>query len=208
MFTNDGPVVVEVYGAGTVHGYSTANGKLIFQSNADLEVDGNVDIDLSVADLQAGIQALVDLPSKEFSASANGFLLVWVVKDIASAEGGVPSLGVAACGSSFDVNAGLSYPVGGLLSVLGGPRRRRGSPNVIQPMSAAVDGRAPVILPRVSGGGRADRLSGTVRGDRGRTGWRRPDLGLAHVPVANRRRLSFSAWSIIGGPRCLPGAER
>lgn len=141
-FNNDGPVVVEVDGAGTVHGYSIANGKLIFQSNGYFEVDGNVDIDLSVADLQAGIQALVDLPSKEFSASANGFLRVGG-QDIASAQGVVSSLGVAACGSSFDVNAGFSYPWGGSPSVSVGLGGCDISPYVIQPMSAAADGRVP-----------------------------------------------------------------
>ena len=141
-FTNGGPVVVEVDGTGTVHGYSIANGKLIFRSNGYFEVDGNVDIDLDVADLQAGIQALVDLPSKEFSASANGFLRVGG-QDIASAQGVVSSLGVAACGSSFGVNAGFSYPWGGSPSVSVGLGGCDISPYVIQPMSTARDVRLP-----------------------------------------------------------------
>ncbi len=142
-FINGGPVVVEVDGAGTVHGFSIANGKLIFQSNGYFEVDGNVDVDLSVAELQAGIQALVDLPSKEFSASANGLLRVGG-QDIASAQGVVSSLGVAACGSSFDVNAGFSYPWGGSPSLSVGLGGCDISPYVIQPMSAAAgDARAP-----------------------------------------------------------------
>jgi hypothetical protein len=115
-FINGGPVVVEVDGDGAVHGYDIANGKLIFQTNGYFEVDGNVDIDLDVAELRAGIQAFVDLPSREFSASANGELLV-AGEDIASAQAVVSSIGVAACGSAFDVNAGFSYPWGGTPSV-------------------------------------------------------------------------------------------
>jgi hypothetical protein len=142
-FVNGGPVVVEVDGAGTVHGYAIANGKLIFQSNGYFEVDGNLDIDLSVAELQAGIQALVDLPSKEFSASANGFLRVGG-EEIASAQGVVSSLGVAACGSTLGVNAGFSYPWGGSPSVSVGLGGCDISPYVIQPMPApARDDRAP-----------------------------------------------------------------
>jgi hypothetical protein len=138
-FIDGGPVVVEVDGAGTVHGYSIANAKLIFQSNGYFEVDGNVDIDLSVAELQAGIQAFVDLPSKEFSASVNGSLQVGG-EDIASAQGVVSSLGVAACGSSFGINAGFSYPWGGSPSVSVGLGGCDISPYVIKPMAAtAID---------------------------------------------------------------------
>lgn len=140
-FVNGGLVVVEVDGAGTVHGYSIANGKLIFQSNGYFEVDGNFDIDLSVAELQAGIQAFVDLPAKEFSAAANGFLRVGGT-DIASAQGVVSSLGVAACGSDFGVNAGFSYPWGGTPSVSLGLGGCDISPYVIKPMSSAAADRA------------------------------------------------------------------
>jgi hypothetical protein len=148
---NGGPVVVEVDGAGTVHGFSIANGKLILQSNGYFEVNGNVDVDLSVVDLQAEIQALVDLPAKEFSASVNGFLRVGG-QDIASAQGVVSSLGVAACGSSFGVNAGFSYPWGGSPSLSVGLGGCDISLYVIQPMSAAAnDDRAPApVTPTTS----------------------------------------------------------
>jgi hypothetical protein len=134
-FVNGGPVVVEVDGAGTVHGYSIANGKLIFRSNGYFEVDGNFDIDLAVAELQAGIQAFVDLPSKQFSATANGSLRVGGT-EIASAQGVVSSLGVAACGSDFGVNAGFAYPWGGTPSVSLGLGGCDISAYVIKPMSS------------------------------------------------------------------------
>lgn len=137
-FVNSGPVVVEVDGAGTVHGYSIANGKLIFQSNGYFEVDGNVDIDLSVAELQAGIQAFVDIPSKQFSATADGDLRVGG-EDIASAQGVVSSLGVAACGSDLGVNAGFAYPWGGTPSVSLGFGSCDISPYVITPMSTPTE---------------------------------------------------------------------
>jgi hypothetical protein len=111
-FINGGPVVMEVDGQGSVHGFQIANGKLVFQTNGYFEVDGNVDIDLAVAELKAGINAFVDLPAKEFSSDLNGELLVGGY-DIASAQAVISSLGVAACGSAFGVNAGFGYPWGG-----------------------------------------------------------------------------------------------
>ena len=164
-FVNGGPVVVEVDGAGTVHGYSIANGKLIFQSNGYFEVDGNVDIDLSVAELQAGIQAFVDLPAKEFSAAANGSLRVGGT-DIASAQGVVSSLGVAACGSDFGVNAGFSYPWGGTPSVSLGLGGCDISPYVIQPIHPRP--RRPTMSRRPPCGCARGRVA-TTSGRRSRT---------------------------------------
>ena len=115
-FINGGPVVLEVDGTGSLHGFQIATAKLLFQTNGYFEVDGNVDIDLDVAELKAGLQAFVDLPAREFSANVTGELLVGGY-DIASAQAVVSSLGVAACGSTFGVNAGFGYPWGGSPSV-------------------------------------------------------------------------------------------
>jgi hypothetical protein len=135
-FINGGPVVLEVDGAGSVHGFQIANGKLIFQTNGYFEVDGNVDIDLDVAELKAGMSAFVDLPAKEFSANVNGELLVGGY-DIASAQAVVSSLGVAACGSTFGVNAGFGYPWGGSPSVSVGVGGCDISSYVAKPVSVA-----------------------------------------------------------------------
>ncbi len=135
-FINGGPVVLEVDGTGTVHGFQIANGKLIFQTNGYFEVDGNVDIDLAVAELKAGITAFVDLPANEFSANTTGELLVGGY-DIASAQAVVSSLGVAACGSTFGVNAGFGYPWGGSPSVSIGLGGCDISSYVAQPASVA-----------------------------------------------------------------------
>jgi hypothetical protein len=140
-FINGGPVVVEVDGQGSVHGFQVANAKLLFQSNGYFEVDGNVDINLSVAELKAGLKAFVDLPAKEFSANVTGELLVGGY-DIVSAQAVVSSLGVAACGSAFDVNAGFSYPWGGSPSVSIGLGGCDISAYVAKPVSVASATRA------------------------------------------------------------------
>ena len=168
-FVDGGPVIVVVDGSGTVHGYSIANGKLIFQSNGYFEVDGNVDIDLSVAELQAGLQALVDLPSKRFSATANGSLRVGST-EIASAQGVVSSLGVAACGSDLGVNAGFSYSWGGTPSVSVGLGGCDISPYVIQPSSS------PAASDRVAPGHRA----------------------VSHVSVATASAAPFEDFAVTG----------
>jgi len=144
-FINGGPVVLEADGSGSVHGFNVANAKLIFQTNGYFEVDGNVDIDLDVADLTASMDAFVDLPAKEFSANVNGQLSIAGYSAI-SAQAVVSSLGVAACGSDFGLHAGLSYPWGGTPDASVGTGSCDLSPFVVKPVSVATvarrDGRA------------------------------------------------------------------
>ncbi len=141
-FINGGPVVLEADGSGSVHGFDIANAKLIFQSNGYFEVNGNVDIDLDVAELTADMDAFVDLPAKEFSADVNGQLQIAGYSAI-SVQAVVSSLGVAACGSDFGLHAGLSYPWGGTPDASVGTGSCDLSPFVVKPVSvASVAGRA------------------------------------------------------------------
>ena len=141
-FINGGPVVLEADGSGSVHGFDIANAKLIFQSNGYFEVNGNVDIDLDVAELTANMDAFVDLPAKEFSADVNGQLQIAGYSAI-SVQAVVSSLGVAACGSDFGLHAGLSYPWGGTPDASVGTGSCDLSPFVVKPVSvASVAGRA------------------------------------------------------------------
>jgi hypothetical protein len=141
-FINGGPVVLEADGSGSVHGFDIANAKLIFQTNGYFEVNGNVDIDLDVAELKAGMDAFVDLPAKEFSANVNGDLDIAGYSAI-SVQAVISSLGVAACGSDFGLHAGLSYPWGGTPDASVGTGSCDLSPFVVKPVSvASVAGRA------------------------------------------------------------------
>jgi hypothetical protein len=141
-FINGGPVVLEVDGSGSVHGFNIANAKLIFQTNGYFEVNGNVDIDLDVAELTASMDAFVDLPAKEFSANVNGQLQIAGYSAI-SVQAVVSSLGVAACGSDFGLHAGLSYPWGGTPDASVGTGSCDLSAFVVRPVSVvAVAGRA------------------------------------------------------------------
>ena len=140
-FINGGPVVLEVDGSGSVHGFDIATAKLLFQTNGYFEVDGNVDIQVSGAELTAGLQAFVDLPAREFSANVNGNLSLWGESAI-SVQAVVSSVGVAACGSEFGLHAGLSYPWGGTPDPMLGTGSCDLSAFVVKPVSvAAVAGR-------------------------------------------------------------------
>ena len=141
-FINGGPVVLEADGSGSVHGFDIANAKLIFQTNGYFEVNGNVDVDLDVAELRAGLDAFVDLPAKEFSANVNGELSIGGASAI-SVQAVISSLGVAACGSEFGLHAGLSYPWGGTPDASVGTGSCDLSPFVVTPVSvASVAGRS------------------------------------------------------------------
>jgi hypothetical protein len=110
-FVDNGPVVVEVDGSGSVHGMQIATAKLLFQTNGYFEVDGNIDVDLDVAELQASVKALADLPAKEFSAEINGSLSVLGYGTF-GISGIVSSKGVAACGTVLGETFGLHYAWG------------------------------------------------------------------------------------------------
>jgi hypothetical protein len=140
-FINNGPVVLEVDGSGAVHGFTIATAKLLFQTNGYFEVDGNVDIQVSGAELTAGLQAFVDLPAKEFSASANGQLSLWGESAI-GVQAVISSKGVAACGTELGLHAGLGYPWGGTPDLLLGTGDCDLSAYEVKPVSvAAVAGR-------------------------------------------------------------------
>ncbi len=154
-FINGGPVVLEADGSGSVHGFNIANAKLIFQTNGYFEVNGNVDIDLDVAELKAGMDAFVDLPAKEFSANVNGELDISGYSAI-SVQAVISSLGVAACGSDFGLHAGLSYPWGGTPDASVGTGSCDLSAFVVRPVSVAtvagLRGRARVAAVSTSAG--------------------------------------------------------
>jgi len=138
-FINGGPVVVHVDGSGAVHGLQVATAKLLFQTNGYFEVDGNLDVDLDVAELQASLKAFADLPAKEFSAQINGTLSIAGYSAI-GIEGVVSSKGVAACGSYLGAAFGLYYAWGDTPSAGFGCDV---SPYVVAPVSvASIAGRA------------------------------------------------------------------
>jgi hypothetical protein len=119
-FTDNGPVTIEVDGSGAVHGFQIATAKLVFRTDGFFEVDGNIDIDLDVADLNGGLDAFVDLPTKSFSAEAHMNLSV-LGFDVTSADAIVSSIGVAACANvAPGLNVGVGYKWGGSASILGG----------------------------------------------------------------------------------------
>ena len=176
-FINGGPVVLEADGSGSVHGFNIANAKLIFQTNGYFEVNGNVDVDLDVAELTASMDAFVDLPAKEFSANVNGQLNIAGYSAI-SVQAVISSLGVAACGSDFGLHAGLSYPWGGTPDASVGTGSCDLSPFVVKPVSvASVAGRTRSRAGRRGG----DRRRRAVRGHRRHRRGRVP-VGRPHQP--------------------------
>ena len=119
-FTDNGPVTIEVDGSGAVHGFNIATAKLVFRTDGFFEVDGNVDINLDVADLNGGLDAFVDLPNESFSAEAKMNLSVLDVS-VDSADAIVSSVGVAACANVTPlVTVGIGYKWGGSPAILGG----------------------------------------------------------------------------------------
>jgi hypothetical protein len=118
-FVDNGPVIVTVEGTGALHGFQIATAKLVFQTNGYFEVDGNVNIDLGVAALEAGVKAFIDLPAKEFSSELQGHLTL-LGYDVASADSVISSKGVGACGSAFGVSLGIGYLWGGSVDVIAG----------------------------------------------------------------------------------------
>jgi hypothetical protein len=152
-FQNNGPVIVEVDGQGTLHGFQILTAKALFETDGYFELDGNVDIDLTVAELRASLSAFVDLPAKEFSANVQGQLSVGGY-DIVSGQAVISSLGVAACGSSLGVNAGFGYPWGGTPSISVGLGGCDISGYVVKPTASAdIDGvhRRAAAVPMTSG---------------------------------------------------------
>ncbi|HET9104818.1 MAG TPA: hypothetical protein VFN55_15815 [Solirubrobacteraceae bacterium] len=114
-FIDNGPVVLEVDGAGSVHGLQIATAKLIFQTNGYFEADGNLNVDLDVVALQASLKAFADLPAKTFSAELNGSIS-GSISPFGSfsigVDGIISSKGFAACGSAFGGQLGFAYPWG------------------------------------------------------------------------------------------------
>jgi hypothetical protein len=162
-FINGGPVVLEVDGSGAVHGLTVATAKLLFQTNGYFEVDGNLDVDLDVAELQASLKAFADLPAKEFSAQINGTLSIAGYSAI-GIEGVVSSKGVAACGSYLGAAFGLYYAWGDTPSAGFGCDV---SPYVVKPVSVASvagRGRARVAAVAMTAGAPFDDLAVTGSG--------------------------------------------
>ena len=189
--------------SGAVHGEDIANAKLIFQTNGYFEADGDVDVDLGVAEVQGGLKAFADLPAKVFSANVNGDLSIGGASAI-SVQAVISSLGVAACGSEFGLHAGLSYPWGGTPDASVGTGSCDLSPFEVRPVSvASVAGR--------SGGTRVAKVAtagGTPFEDIAVTGAGRPPSvvltspgGKTVVPVA------FGPGAASAGAVALPVAR-
>ncbi len=94
---NGSPTIIEVGGTGAIHGEDIANAKLIFQTNGYFEADGNVDINLGVAEVEGGIKAFADLPGKLFSGDVHGSVSFGGIP-LASAESLIATTGLGACG--------------------------------------------------------------------------------------------------------------
>jgi hypothetical protein len=142
-FIDNGPVVLEVDGAGSVHGLQIATAKLLFQTNGYFEVDGSLNVDLDVAQLQANLTAFADLPAHEFSAQIQGSLSIAGYSAF-GAQGIISSKGVAACGSYLGESIGLYYTWGQSPSAGFGCDV---SPYVVKPVSiaAAYRGSRPLV---------------------------------------------------------------
>jgi hypothetical protein len=111
-FLDSGLVILEADGSGSLHGYNIVGAKLIFQTNGYLEVDGSVNLDLDVAQINAKLSAFIDLPAKEFSSEVQGDLQV-LGTDVSAADIVLSSYGVAGCGTTLGVTYHLEYPWGG-----------------------------------------------------------------------------------------------
>ena len=94
---NGSPTIIEVGGTGAIHGEDIANAKLIFQTNGYFEADGNVDVNLGVAEVDGGIRAFADLPGKLFSGDVHGSVSFGGIP-LASAESLIATTGIGACG--------------------------------------------------------------------------------------------------------------
>lgn len=111
-FLDNGPVILEVDGSGSVHGLRIATAKLVFQTNGYFEVDGGLDLDLDVVRFQAALNAFVDLPAGTFAAELSGALSVGSY-DIAGSDGIISSRGIGACGKYLVLEVGFTYAWGG-----------------------------------------------------------------------------------------------
>jgi hypothetical protein len=111
-FQDNGPVTLEVDGYAALHGFQIAQAKLVFKTSGYFEIDGNIDINLDVAELKVGLTSVIDLPDKEFNAEVNGDLSVFD-QSVASADGVISSIGVGACGEVFPFTLGFGYTWGG-----------------------------------------------------------------------------------------------
>ena len=160
-FINGGPVVLQVDGSGSVHGLTIATAKLLFQTNGYFEVDGNLDVDLGVAELRASLSAFADLPAKTFSAQINGSLSI-VDYPAIGIQGVVSSKGVAACGSYLGAAFGLYYAWGDTPSAGFGCDV---SPYVVTPVSvASTAGRARVAAVAMAAGAPFEDIAVTGAG--------------------------------------------
>ena len=119
---NGSPTIIEVGGTGAIHGEDIANARLIFQTNGYFEADGNVDVNLGVAEVEGGLKAFADLPGHLFSGDVHGSVSFGGIP-LASAESLIATTGIGACGES--PRATVADAVRRVLLGLGDERRRR-----------------------------------------------------------------------------------
>jgi hypothetical protein len=107
-FPDTGPVVVKMTGTGTVHGSQVASAQATFESSGYFALTGNVDLDLTVLDLQASLNAFADLPAGTFASEVKGSLEIAGIS-ISDVDGIISSKGAGACGGYFGLRAGFGY---------------------------------------------------------------------------------------------------
>ena len=95
--TFDDPFRIDVTGDATLVGIPVANAHLLFVSNGYLSLDGAFDFTLDPIEVSAGINAVVDLPHRLFSAEFNASLQL-LGYSLDSVAGIVSSTGFALCG--------------------------------------------------------------------------------------------------------------
>jgi hypothetical protein len=111
-FQDNGPVIVQISGSGSVHGQQIATASAEFRTDGFFELKGELDLDLTLVSISANIDAFADLPSGTFSAELKGTLDTGTF-DIASVDGIVSSKGAGACGTYLGFSAGFGYTWGG-----------------------------------------------------------------------------------------------
>ena len=95
--TLDNPFRIEVTGHASLLGIPFEQARLLFVSDGYLSLDGQFDFRFDPIEISAGINAVVDLPHKLFSAEfkADFFVLGY---DLSSVDGIISSDGMAVCG--------------------------------------------------------------------------------------------------------------
>jgi hypothetical protein len=90
------PVTFDFTGNGKMLGIPIADERILVTTDGLAKVDANVDLDLTLASVEGGIAAFVDVPGKRFSGKIHGEVCIGACTD---AEAVISTLGIGACTS-------------------------------------------------------------------------------------------------------------